>query len=136
MQNNHHHKLFNPGLFNHEFLNHGIEKFMVEKSGVEMSFNILERWHFNSRLLNHELFNPMVQKFMVENFSVEKSGVERSGVEMSFNLFVSLDIVKLEWMWAQWVATGCNRVKVIHPKYYKHLKEPALAQPFGQEKMD
>ena len=26
--------------------------------------------------------------------------------------------------------------KVIHPKYYKHLKEPALAQPFGQKKMD
>ena len=67
---------FNPRLFNHEFLNHGVEKFMVEKSGVEMSFNLLERWHFNPRLFNHELFNPMVQKFMVE-----KSGVERSRIE-------------------------------------------------------
>ena len=42
----------NPGLFNHEYLNHGVEKFMVEKSGVEksgieksgveMSFNLLD----------------------------------------------------------------------------------------------
>jgi hypothetical protein len=56
------------------------------KVGVEMSFNLLERWHFNPGLFNprlfnheffnHEFFNPMVQKFMVE-----KSGVERSGVE-------------------------------------------------------
>ena len=38
-----------------EFLNHGVEKFMVEKSGVE---------------------NSGVGKFMVE-----KSGVERSGLE-------------------------------------------------------
>ena len=60
------HELFNPGLFNHYFLNHGVEKFMVEKhekgidfstpdfsmqpqkimvekSGVEISFNLLER---------------------------------------------------------------------------------------------
>ena len=41
--------------FNHEFLNQGVEKFMVKKSGVEKSG---------------------VGKFMVE-----KSGVERSGVE-------------------------------------------------------
>ena len=71
--------LFNPKLkptpFNHEFLNHGVEKLMVEKSGVEMFVNFLERWHFNPRLFNHELFNFMVQKFMVE-----KSGVERSMV--------------------------------------------------------
>ena len=53
-----------------------VEKSGVETSGVEMSFNLLERCHFN----------PMVQKFLVEksgveNFMVEKSGVERSGVE-------------------------------------------------------
>ena len=42
-------------MFNCEFLNHGIENFMVEKSGVKKSGN---------------------GKFMVE-----KSGVERSGVE-------------------------------------------------------
>ena len=35
------HEIFNAGLsnFNHEFFNHWVEKFMVEKSGVEMSFN-------------------------------------------------------------------------------------------------
>jgi hypothetical protein len=39
---------------------------MVEKSGVEMSFKLKVRGHFNPglfnpRLFNHELFNPMVQ---------------------------------------------------------------------------
>ena len=29
---------FNPILFNHEFLNYGVEKFIVEKSGVQMSY--------------------------------------------------------------------------------------------------
>ena len=43
----------NPRLFNHEFFNHGVEKFMVEKSGVE--------------------------KFMVQKSGVEKSGVEAWG---------------------------------------------------------
>ena len=72
-------ELLNPRLFNHEFLNHGVEKFIFEKSEVEkfevkksgvgksgvrssrveMSFNLLERWHFNPRLFDHELFNPM-----------------------------------------------------------------------------
>ena len=46
-----------------------------------LSFNLLERWHFNPglfnpSLFNHYLFNPMVQK---------KLGVEKSGVEMPFN---------------------------------------------------
>ena len=45
---------------------------MVEKSGVEKSFNLLESF---------ELFNPMVQKYMVEKSGVEKSRIERSGVE-------------------------------------------------------
>ena len=38
---------FNPRLFKYKFLNHGVEKLMVEKSGVEMSFNrlrSLENW--------------------------------------------------------------------------------------------
>ena len=88
----------NPGLFN-------------PMSGVEMSFNLLERWHFNPKLFkpwlyNRELFNPMVQKFMVEKspvekFMVEKSSVERSRVEawgeksrvkMSFN-------PHSQWLW-------------------------------------
>ena len=51
------------------------------KVRVEMSFNLLERWHFNPglfnpSLFNHYLFNPMVQK---------KLGVEKSGVEMPFD---------------------------------------------------
>jgi hypothetical protein len=51
--------VFHPGLFNHEFLNHGVEKFLFEKSGVEMS-----------------LKGPGLK------LRVEKSGVE---IEMSFN---------------------------------------------------
>ena len=50
----------------------GVGMFMVEKSAVEMSFNLQERGHFNPGLFNHELFNPMVQKFMVEKSGVEK----------------------------------------------------------------
>ena len=74
------HELFNPRPFNPEFLNHGVEKSKVEKFGVEMSFTLLERWHFNPghfspRLFNHELFIHTVQKFMVK----------KSGVDMSFN---------------------------------------------------
>ena len=39
---------FKPGLFSQDFLNYGVEEFMVEKSRVkksrvEMSFNLLER---------------------------------------------------------------------------------------------
>ena len=39
---------FNPRIFNHELFNprlfnHGVEKFMVEKAGIEMSFNLIER---------------------------------------------------------------------------------------------
>ena len=30
--------LLNLGLFNQDFLNRGVQKFMVEKSGVEMKF--------------------------------------------------------------------------------------------------
>ena len=61
----------NPGLFN-------------PMSGVEMSFNLLERWHFNPRLFNPRLFNhELVQKFMVENSGIEGSRVEKSGIEMS-----------------------------------------------------
>ena len=45
---------FNTRLFNREFLNHGVKKFMVEKSGVEMTFNLLERWYFNPGLFNHK----------------------------------------------------------------------------------
>ena len=56
----------NPGLFSHEFLNHGIKKFMVEKV----------KGHFN-----HELFNPMIQNSMVQKSGVEKFMVEKSGVE-------------------------------------------------------
>jgi hypothetical protein len=56
---------------------------MVEKSGVEKSFNLPERWHFNPGLFNHELFSPMVQKFMVEKSGVKKLMVEKSGVEWS-----------------------------------------------------
>ena len=52
---------------------------MVEKSGVEMYFN-LRKMTFQPQTFNHELSTPMVQKFMVE-----KSWVERSGVEMFFN---------------------------------------------------
>ena len=75
------HEFFNPGHFNHEFFNHGVEKFRVE-----MSFNLLERWHFkprlfNHELFNHELFNPMIQIFIVEKSGVEKFMVEKSGVE-------------------------------------------------------
>jgi hypothetical protein len=29
-----------------------LKKFMVEKSGVELSFNLIERWHFNPGLFN------------------------------------------------------------------------------------
>ena len=61
-------------------MNHGVEKFMVEKFGFEMSsLHDKVKGQLNSRLFNHELFNPMVQKFMVE----------KSGVEMSFNQKVS-----------------------------------------------
>ena len=89
------HELFNPRLFNDDFLNHGLKKFMVGKSGaekswVEMSSLQKVKGQFNPRPLNHELFNLTVQKFMVEKsrvekFMVEKSGVEKSGVEISFN---------------------------------------------------
>ena len=54
-----------PGIFNHEFMHHGVKNFMVEKV----------KGHFNPELFNHKLFNPLVQKFMVE----------KSGVEMYFN---------------------------------------------------
>ena len=57
-----------------------VEKSGVEKSGVEMSFNLIERSHFNPGLVNHKFLNHGAEKFMVE-----KSGVEKSGVEMSFN---------------------------------------------------
>ena len=43
---------------------------MVEKSRVDMSFSLLERF-----------FNPMVQKFMVEKSRVEKFMDEKSGVK-------------------------------------------------------
>ena len=51
-------------------MNNGVEKFMVEKSRVDMSFSLLERF-----------FNPMVQKFMVEKSRVEKFMDEKSGVK-------------------------------------------------------
>ena len=34
--------LFNPRFFNHELFNPMVQKFIVEKSGVEMSFNIFD----------------------------------------------------------------------------------------------
>ena len=60
-----------------------VEKFMLEKSGVEMSSFYKVKGHFNPSLFNHEFFNPMVQKFMVEKSGVEKFMVENSGVERS-----------------------------------------------------
>ena len=47
---------------------------MVKKSGVE-KFGVLMSFELLDRLFNHELFNTMVQKFMVE-----KSGVEMSAL--------------------------------------------------------
>ena len=66
---------------------YGVEKFMVEWSGVEMSCYLLKSGHFNPGLLNprpfnHELFNPIgsgVEEFMFENSGVEKVGVEAWG---------------------------------------------------------
>jgi hypothetical protein len=62
-------------------LNHGVEKFMVikfmvEKSGVEMSsfYKVKEQFY-------PELLNPMVQKFIAK-FMVEKLGVERLGIQI------------------------------------------------------
>ena len=56
-----------------------VEKAGVEKSRVEMSFNLRERSHFNLVLFNPRLFNLMVQKFMVEKSEVERSGVDAWG---------------------------------------------------------
>ena len=76
------------------FFNAMVQKFMVEKSGVEKSFNVIARWNFNPKLFNQELLNPMDEKSGVEKFMVEKSGlkgpglklgVEKCEVEMSFN---------------------------------------------------
>ena len=56
-------KLFNQELFNHDFLRKRVEKFRVEKSvvekpGVEMSFKLIVRGHFNHEPLNPGFFNP------------------------------------------------------------------------------
>ena len=56
-----------------------VEKAGVEKSRVEMSFNLRERSHFNLVLFNPRLFNLMVQKFMVEKSEVERSVVDAWG---------------------------------------------------------
>ena len=64
------HELFNPRLFNHEFLNYGVEKFMVEKAGIEMSFNLIERWYFNPGLFKHEFLIHWVEKFKVQGWSM------------------------------------------------------------------
>ena len=66
------------------------------------SFNLLERWHFNSGLFNHELFNPMVQKWLKSSWLKSlglkgpglKLGIKKSGVEMSFNHAVSLYLLR------------------------------------------
>ena len=54
-----------------------VEKFKVEKSGVDMSFKLIVKGY-----LNPGLFNPMVQKFMVEKFMIEKSGVENHNLPL------------------------------------------------------
>ena len=41
-----------PDFSTMNFLNHGIERCMVKKSRVEMSFHLIERRHFNPRLFN------------------------------------------------------------------------------------
>ena len=52
-----------------------VEKSGVEGSGVEMSFKIIVRGHFNPRL--------GVEKFMHEKTGVEESGVGKFMVEKS-----------------------------------------------------
>ena len=99
---------------------------VVEMFGVDMCFNLLERWHFNPglfnpKLFNHERCNHLVQKIMVEKsgveeFMVEKSrvemsglnlGVEHLGVDMSFNriwlLLLSFYSHKLHWHGLQFI---------------------------------
>ena len=61
-----------------------VEKSRIEKPGIEMSFKLIVRGHFNPGLFNHEpsnpgFFNPALG---VEKLKVEKSGVEKSVVEM------------------------------------------------------
>ena len=80
------------------------KKFMVGKSVVEMSLNLLERWNFNP-----ELFNPTVQKFMVEKSGVDKfmvkSGVERSRVEAWSWIVRGWDV--LQPIQSQWKFKKC-----------------------------
>ena len=81
-----------PDFSNQDFstmnlLNHGVKKFMVEmygvvKSWVEMSFKLLEGWHFNPRLLNQKYFKFMVEKSWVEKFTIEKSGVKAWSIKV------------------------------------------------------
>ena len=62
---------------------YGVEKLMVENSGVEISCKLLEGGHFNPGIFNQEFFNPMVQIFIVEKSGIEKFMVEKFGVERS-----------------------------------------------------
>ena len=62
---------FQPQVSTPDLLTTHFSTMNFEKSGIEISFNLLERY---PRIFNHELFNPMVQKFIAE-----KSGVEAWG---------------------------------------------------------
>jgi hypothetical protein len=56
-----------PDFSSIKFLNHGVKKFIVQKSWLEksrvgMSFSLLERWHFNPGHFNHKFLNCGVEK--------------------------------------------------------------------------
>jgi hypothetical protein len=70
-----------------------VENSGIEKSGIEMSCNLLESGHFTPRLLNPRLSNPIVvwgQSSCLKILGLislgMKLGVEKSGVGMSCNL--------------------------------------------------
>jgi hypothetical protein len=62
-------------------LDHGVKKFMVEKSGVEMSSLLKVKRHFKPGLFNHVLFNPMVQKSLLKSSGLKTSRLKSLGLK-------------------------------------------------------
>ena len=99
--------------FNHELLNQVVEKFMAEKSGfekfrVEISFNLIERIHFNPGLFNPRIFNheqfknswlksPGLKSSWFKSLGLKgqglKFGVQKSGFKMYFNHLINFHAI-------------------------------------------
>ena len=103
--------------FNHELLNQGVEKFMAEKSGfekfrVEISFNLIERIHFNPGLFNPRIFNherfknswlksPGLKSSWFKSLGLKILGLKSPGLK--YHLSRRLKDISTPWLKNSWL---------------------------------